>query len=218
MKKIGHFVSPFDGKFGTPRQSGVVPGVVGEVHLDGEYRCPDALRGLEGFDYLWILWEFSLNRECPDDVFKATVRPPRLGGNSRLGVFATRSPFRPSPIGLSSVRIESIDFERCIIYVSGGDLVSGTPIYDIKPYIAYTDSHPDARGGFTAETQWHELEMSNPERAIELVGETLSESLLAALKADPRPRYQDDPTREYALSFGGKTVKFVVRDSVLTLL
>ncbi len=195
MKTIGHFVSPFEEKFGTPRQSGVIADVEGEIHLDGEFHCPEALRGLEGFDWIWVIWGFSLNRET--EGFKATVRPPRLGGNDRIGVFASRSPYRPNPIGLSSVRIAGIDYERCVIRVLVADMVSGTPIYDIKPYIAYTDAHPEARGGFTDDRGWRKLHVTNPERLSDLVGDANAPALLASLESDPRTRYQDELGRVY---------------------
>lgn len=208
MKTIGHFVSPFEEKFGTPRQSGVIADVEGEIYLDGEFRTPEALRGLEGFDWIWVIWGFSLNRDT--DGFKATVRPPRLGGNERVGVFASRSPYRPNPIGLSSVRIAGIDYERCLIRVLGADMVSGTPIYDIKPYIAYTDAHPEARGGFTDDCGWRRLHVTNPERLSTLVGEANAPALLASLESDPRPRYQDEPGRVYGMRFAGRDIHFTV--------
>lgn len=208
MKTIGHFVSPFEEKFGTPRQSGVIADVEGEIHLDGEFCTPEALRGLEGFDWIWVIWGFSLNRDT--DGFKATVRPPRLGGNERVGVFASRSPYRPNPIGLSSVRIAGIDYGRCRIRVLGADMVSGTPIYDIKPYIAYTDAHPEARGGFTDDCGWRKLHVSNPERLSALVGEANAPALLASLESDPRPRYQDEPGRVYGMRFADRDIHFIV--------
>ncbi len=206
MKPIAHIISPFDEKFGTPRQSGLTD-IVCEIHFVDEFRSPDALRGLEEFDYLWLIWDFSLNK---DSGFHPTVRPPRLGGNERMGVFATRSPYRPNPIGLSSVRIDHVDFDKCIIYVRGADLVSGTPIYDIKPYIAYSDSHPDARGGFTDSHEWSQLSISNPEG--------LDEELLTVLSLDPRPRYHSDPEKVYGLTFRGHNIRFKVNGKELTVI
>lgn len=205
MEAIAVIHSPFGEKFGTPRQSGLVD-VLSEVRLEKKFRNPDSLRGLEGFDYIWLIWGFSLNRDT--EGFRATVRPPRLGGNDRLGVFATRSPYRPNPLGLSSVKIDHIDFDRCSIYVRGADLVDGTPIYDIKPYITYTDSHPDARSGFVDDSQWHHLTVKNPEG--------LSPELIKALEQDPRPHYQSDPDRVYGLLFNGENIRFrVIGDSIL---
>jgi len=223
IKPIGRFASPFGEKFGTPRQSGVAPSALGTIVLEPPYNNPDALRGLEGFDYLWILWEFSLNEREKgggngSEVFHATVRPPRLGGNERIGVFASRSPYRPNPIGLSSVRIESIDLERARIEVSGADLVDGTPIIDIKPYLPYTDAHPDAEGGYTDRRAWKELEIANPQLASAMVGDALAPTLLDALKADPRPHYCDDPDREYAFRFNGRDIRFRVKENILTII
>lgn len=216
LRGIGHFVSPFEEKFGTPRQSGVVESVPGEIRLDGEFRTPDALRGIEGFDWIWVIWGFSLNKGT-DGGFKATVRPPRLGGNGRMGVFATRSPYRPNPVGLSSVRVSHIDFDKCVIHVLGADMVNGTPIYDIKPYVPYADSHPEARGGFCDGTEWRRLHVTNPERLAALVGDNLAPSLLSALENDPRPRYQDEPGRTYGLRFAGRDIRFTVDGDSLTV-
>ena len=217
MDPVAVFKSPFSGKFGIPRQSGLAADVPGEVHLTGEYRQPDALRGLEDFDYIWLIWGFSANGTAPGSPWKATVRPPRLGGNARLGVFATRSPFRPNPLGLSSVRLERVDFEKMVLYVRGADLMDGTPIYDIKPYLAYTDAHPDAAGGFTDATAWQELDVVFPDAfAAGFAADELA-ALKQALALDPRPRYQDDPEKEYGLTFAGRNIKFIVRDKVLTV-
>ena len=206
MRPIARIVSPFDEKFGTPRQSGLVD-TLSEIHFEEEFRTSDALRGLEGFDYIWLIWDFSLNK---DNDFHPTVRPPRLGGNERMGVFATRSPYRPNPVGLSSVRIDHIDFEKCVIYVLGADLVNGTPIYDIKPYIAYTDSHPEARSGFTDTREWERLTVTNPEG--------LGEELLTVLSLDPRPQYHNDPEKVYGLTFRGHNIRFKVNGEELTVL
>lgn len=217
MDPVAVFHSPFAGKFGIPRQSSLVSELAGEVHLTGIYRNPDALRGLEDFDYIWLIWGFSANPPAEEGSWKATVRPPRLGGNRRLGVFATRSPFRPNPLGLSSVRLERVDFEKMILHVRGGDLMDGTPIYDIKPYLAYTDAHPEAAGGFTDNTEWKSLELVFPEGMADSFSPEEWASLKAALALDPRPHYQDDPQKEYGLTFAGRTVRFRVSGNVLTL-
>lgn len=205
MNPIAHIRTPFGEKFGTPRQSGLVD-VLCEIHFEKEYRVPEALRGLEEFDYIWLIWGFSLNR---DNEFRPTVRPPRLGGNERIGVFATRSPYRPNPIGLSTVMLDHVDFEKCIVYVRGADLVDGTPIYDIKPYISYTDSHPEAVSGFTDSTEWRSLKVAG--------AENLPEGLVKALEQDPRPHYQNEPGREYGILYGGRNYRFRVDGDILTV-
>ena len=217
METVAIFHSPFPEKFGIPRQSSLVAELPGEVHLTGIYRNPDALRGLEEFEYIWLIWGFSANPPAAEGTWKATVRPPRLGGNRRLGVFATRSPFRPNPLGLSSVRLERVDFKKGILYVRGADLMDGTPVYDIKPYLAYTDAHPEAAGGFTDRTEWQSLEVVLPEKFAALFPPEELSSLKAALALDPRPHYQDDPQKAYGLTFAGRTVRFVVSGSVLTV-
>ncbi|MBR1927525.1 MAG: tRNA (N6-threonylcarbamoyladenosine(37)-N6)-methyltransferase TrmO [Bacteroidales bacterium] len=224
IKPIAYFRSPFSGKFGIPRQAGLAQELRGQIVFESEFRSADALRGLEGFDYLWLIWEFSGN---PDSAagFQATVRPPRLGGNQRVGVFASRSPFRPNPLGLSSVRLESIDYEAKgpdgkplgpVINVLGADLMDLTPIYDIKPYVVYSDSHPCARSGFVDSAVWEPLEVIIPDcsggSGIDL------EALREVLALDPRPHYHDDPSREYGMSFSGKEVRFKVAGRVLTVL
>lgn len=210
---IATFHSPFGSKFGVPRQAGVVPELRGTIVLAPEYRSADAVRGMEDFDYLWLLWGFSANRHEARGV---TVRPPRLGGNRHLGVFATRSPFRPNPIGLSSVRIERIDYDCAdapVIHVMGADLMDGTPLYDIKPYIPYTDAHPEARGGFTDTTQWQPLKVAIPERLQAMAPPQLAE----VLAQDPRPQYHDDPKRVYGMDYEGKNVRFTVDGDTLTV-
>lgn len=210
---IATFHSPFGSKFGVPRQAGVVPELRGTIVLAPEYRSADAVRGMEDFDYLWLLWGFSANRHEARGV---TVRPPRLGGNRHLGVFATRSPFRPNPIGLSSVRIERIDYDCAdapVIHVMGADLMDGTPLYDIKPYIPYTDAHPEARGGFTDTTQWQPLKVAIPERLQAMAPPQLEE----VLAQDPRPQYHDDPKRVYGMDYEGKNVRFTVDGDTLTV-
>lgn len=213
VKPIAHIETDFQTKFGVPRQSGLVRGLKGRIVFEEEYRNPDALRGLEGFSHIWLLWDFSEARR-EDGKWQPTVRPPRLGGNRRMGVFATRSPFRPNNIGLSSVRIIGIDLhtsEGPVIEVEGADLMDGTPIFDIKPYLPFTDSHPDALVGFTEETS------SNQISAVHLSQELLSsfdeehiEALREVLLSDPRPHYHDDAERIYAMEFAGKEVKFRV--------
>ncbi len=217
MEAVAFFRSPFTDKFGLPRQSGLVSDLPGEVVLTGEFRQPDALRGLEDFDYIWLIWGFSANGKPADAPWKATVRPPRLGGNTRLGVFATRSPFRPNPLGLSSVRLDRVDFEKMVLHVRGADLMDGTPIYDIKPYLAYTDAHPDAAGGFTDAASWPQLEVVFPDGIESLFSAAELSSLRQALSLDPRPRYQDDPEKEYGLTFAGRNLRFVVADGVLSV-
>lgn len=213
MKPVAYFRSPFGSKFGIPRQAGVVADVRGCIVLDKEYRTADAVRGMEEFDYLWLIWGFSANKHGAKGV---TVRPPRLGGNKQMGVFATRSPFRPNPIGLSSVRIDHIDYgcpDAPVIHVLGADLMDGTPIYDIKPYIPYTDAHPEARGGFTDTAEWQPLEVVVPEE----LQPNVPEQLLKILAQDPRPHYHNDPTRIYGMPFDGKDVRFRVDGKVLTI-
>lgn len=216
LTPIAYFRSPLKSKFGIPRQSGVVESLVGEIVLEKEYRSADALRGMEDFDYLWLVWGFSANKHKAKGV---TVRPPRLGGNQHLGVFATRSPYRPNPLGLSSVRIDAIDYEAKdgpVIRVKGADLMDGTPIYDIKPYLPYVDAHPEARGGFTDSNEWHELEVDIPDEIAKLFNGEELESLRGILAQDPRPQYHDDPERIYGMSFAGKDVKFRVEKIVQT--
>lgn len=217
MKMIGRIHTDFATKFGIPRQSGLVPELMGEIVLEPEYRNPDAVRGLEEFSHLWLVWEFS---KAVRSDWSPTVRPPRLGGNQRLGVFATRSPFRPNPIGLSCVRLEQIDLEdsrKPVILVSGVDMMDGTPIYDIKPYLPYADSYPEARGGFTDGTEARHVIVELPKELVTasgIPGEKL-QALQGVLEQDPRPRYQKDPQRIYGMSFGEYEVKFTVREDVL---
>ena len=213
IEPIAYFHSPFATKFGVPKQSGLVENLEGTIEFVPQYRNADALRGIEAFDYLWLVWEFSANSHA---AVSPVVRPPLLGGNTRMGVFATRSPFRPNPIGLSSVRIDRIDYD-CpdgpVIHVLGADLMDGTPIYDIKPYIPYTDAHPEARGGFTDTARWQPLEVMVPEELEALV----TQPLRNVLAQDPRPQYHDDPGRIYGMSFDGRDVRFKVEDRRLTV-
>ena len=218
MKTIAHIHTDFPSKFGIPRQSGIVDSLKGRVVFEPEYRNPDAVRGLEEFSHLWLLWEFS---EAVRDTWSPTVRPPRLGGNTRKGVFATRSPFRPNPIGLSSVRLEKIEIDPKlgpVLHVAGIDLMDGTPIYDIKPYIVYTDSHPDAVSGFANKPAEQLLEVDFPSELLETVSIEKRESLVAVLAHDPRPQYQDDPDRIYGMSFGPYEVRFSVSGTMLKVL
>ena len=217
IKPIAHFESPFSTKFGIPRQSGLVPDLTGRIIFEPEYRQMDAVRGIEDFDFLWLVWEFSANRDAQKSL---TVRPPRLGGNQRMGVFATRSPFRPNNLGLSCVRLDRVEQDPKlgpIIYVRGADLMDGTPIYDIKPYVAYTDAHPEARSGFVDKTEWQPLRVELPDDLVARVPNDQIASLKATLAQDPRPRYHDDPNRIYGMPFLNLDIRFKVSDDVLTV-
>ena len=217
LKVIAHIHTAFPTKFGIPRQSGLVDGLRGEIIFTPEYRNADALRGLEDFSHIWLVWQFS---GAVRESWSPTVRPPRLGGNTRMGVFATRSPFRPNPLGLSSVRLEAIEHRPevgPVLIVRGADLMDGTPIYDIKPYIPYADSHPEASAGFTAGLSPRLLEVEFPQRWLALVPEDRREALMGVLSHDPRPTYHSDPDRVYGLAFGGVDVRFTVREGVLTV-
>ena len=205
MNPIAIFHSPFPTKFGIPRQAGVVSEIPGTIIFEKPFRTPDAIRGLEGFDFIWIIWQSAATNSSP------TVRPPRLGGNTRVGVFASRSPQRPNPIGLSSVRISHIDYDAPdgpVIHVLGADIMDGTPILDIKPYIPYTDSHPEARGGFTDTTDWHPLKVVGTDDSV----------LKQILEQDPRPHYHDDPDRIYGMQYNGKDIHFKVKDKALFII
>ena len=215
MRIIARISTPFDEKFGVPRQSGLVD-TASKIIFEPEFRSAEAVRGLEGFSHLWLIWHIDRN----GDKWSPTVRPPRLGGNRRLGVFATRSPFRPNPIGLSCVELEKVDLDAPngpVVHVRGADLVDGTPIFDIKPYVPYCDARPEARGGFTDEQTFAALEVDFPPALLKKVPQELRESLMATLAGDPRPRYQDDAHRVYGLSFGGQNVRFRVAGQVLTV-
>lgn len=217
MEIIARIHSDFSTKFGIPRQSGLVGSLKSMVVFEPEYRNPDALRGVEGFSHIWLIWEFS---EAVRDTWSPTVRPPRLGGNKRLGVFATRSPFRPNAIGLSSVKLDSIETHPefgVVLYVSGADLMDKTPIFDIKPYIPYTDSHPDAIGGFTDLANNYLLNVDFPDQWLGLVPESRREALLEVLAHDPRPSYQNDSARVYGFEFAGFDVRFSVNNGVLAV-
>ena len=217
MEPIAHIRSDFPTKFGVPRQAGLVEALQAAVVFEPPCRVPEALRGIEGFSHLWLIWEFSQNRR---EGWSPTVRPPRLGGNKRLGVFATRSPFRPNPIGLSCVRLEGVELdtpEGPVLHVSGADLVDGTPILDIKPYIPYADCHPEAAGGFAGTAPEGELTVEIPSRLLERVPPDRREALEGVLAQDPRPSYQDDPERVYGFGFAGLEVRFTVKDGTLTV-
>ena len=217
LKVIAHIHTAFPTNFGIPRQSGLVDELRGEVVFTPEYRSADAVRGLEDFSHIWLVWQFSA---AVRDTWSPTVRPPRLGGNTRMGVFATRSPFRPNPLGLSSVRLEGIEQRPGlgpVLLVRGADLMDGTPIYDIKPYIPYADCHPDAAQGFTGQTQRHTLEVVCPPELLAPVPEPDRAALLGVLANDPRPSYQHDPARIYGMEFGGVEVHFTVDGTVLTV-
>ncbi len=220
---IAHFRSAFPTKFGVPRQSGIINELRGSIVFEPAYRNADALRGLEGFDYLWILWEFSANKtkeERGATTWQPTVRPPLLGGNTQMGVFSTRSPYRPNPIGLSSVKIERIELngkEGPVIHVLGADLMDGTPIYDIKPYVTYADCHPEARSGFVDERRWQELTVHFPEHLqTHFTPESLA-ALTRVLALDPRPQYQDNPEKTYGMPYEEYDIRFRVADGVLTV-
>lgn len=207
IEPIAHFRSPFTSKFGIPRQSGLITDLQGSIVFETKYRREEALHGLEEFDYLWLIWGFSANSsKNKKGSLNLTVRPPRLGGNKRIGVFASRSPFRPNGLGLSSVKI--VEVKTCEIVVRGADLMDGTPIYDIKPYLPYVDSHPEAKGGFTDRKGWKTLEVVFPEELKAHITANELEILKKALAQDPRPKYQHDVERIYGMPFGGKDVKF----------
>ena len=214
---IAHIRSDLKEKFGIPRQSGLVAALRAEVVFTPAYRVPEAVRGLEGFSHIWLIWEFSQARR---EGWSPTVRPPRLGGNRRLGVFATRSPFRPNSLGLSAVRLESVEPdgpEGPVLHVSGADLLDGTPIYDIKPYIPYADAIPEASGGFTDRVDRARLAVECPPEVLERVPAEKREALLDILAQDPRPSYQDDPGRVYGMAFAEVQVRFTVEEGVLTV-
>ena len=215
MKIIGHIHTDFSSKFGIPRQSGLVPELKGVIIFEPEFRNLQAFRGLEEFSHIWILWKFSKSEK---EHWSATVKPPRLGGKKRMGVFATRSPYRPNDIGLSSVRLEKINFDEKMgpmLYVAGADLLDGTPIYDIKPYIAYTDSHPDAAEGFAGTVKEKELQVDFPEELLSKFPKEKRDAILGVLSQDPRPAYDTDETRLYGVEFAGFDVRFTVTGELL---
>ena len=215
MKIIAKIYTEFDEKFGIPRQSGLVKETVGRIVFEPEYRTPEAFRGIEGYSHLWLIWQFS---EAVRDTWSPTVRPPRLGGNKRMGVFATRSPYRPNPIGLSSVRlieVKETKDEGTVLIVGGADLLSGTPIYDVKPYLAFTDSHPDAIGGFADEVVDYKIEVEICDSVAKKLTKEEAEKLTAILEQDPRPSYKADDERSYGMKFEGKEITFKYEESKL---
>lgn len=217
MKVIARIHSDFPEKFGIPRQSGLVPELRAKIVFEPEFRSDDALRGIEGFSHLWLIWQFSA---AVRETWSPTVRPPRLGGNERMGVFATRSPFRPNPIGLSCVKLEGSGKEEglgTVLYVAGADLMDGTPIYDIKPYLPYADAHPEALGGFAPAAK-ETIKVECPEELLTPLAQEQKKALLGVLAQDPRPQYQKDGEREYGMSFGGWSVRFQVKNGALHVL
>lgn len=217
IEPIAYFRSPFATKFGVPKQSGLVENLMGTIEFVSQHRNVDALRGMEDFDYLWLIWEFSANRHA---ATSPVVRPPLLGGNRKVGVFASRSPFRPNRLGLSSVRISEIEIDATrgpLIHVLGADLMDGTPIYDIKPYVVYADSHPEARSGFVDKNAIRWLEVVVPDAVAARYSSDELAALRKVLSLDPRPHYQDNPEKVYGMMYAGKDVKFRVEGDVLTV-
>ncbi|MBQ9965464.1 MAG: tRNA (N6-threonylcarbamoyladenosine(37)-N6)-methyltransferase TrmO [Clostridia bacterium] len=217
MKIIGHIETNFNTKFGLPRQSGIVEEITGKIVFEKEYAVKEAFRGLEEFSHIWLLWQFS---EAVREDWSPTVRPPLLGGNKRMGVFATRSPFRPNSIGLSAVRLLRIKYEKegPVLYVAGADLKNGTPIYDIKPYLAYADSHPDAIGGFTENLEERKVSVEFPQELLGKIPKEKQKELIGALSCDPRPSYIDDENRVFGFSFSDYEIKFRVKENILTVI
>lgn len=217
INPIAYFRSPFTSKFGIPKQSGLVADLKGQIVFEPAYRNPDFVRGLEAFDYVWLIWGFSANRH---EAASPVVRPPVLGGNEKMGVLATRSPFRPNALGLSSVRLESIEIEPKlgpVMHVLGADLMDGTPIFDIKPYISYADSHADARCGFVDERKWPKLKVVFPDSIEKFFSKEEIDVLRQTLALDPRPHYQNDPQKVYGMPFAGRDVHFRVDGGVLVV-
>lgn len=220
IEPIAYIRTAFPEKFGIPRQSGLAASLRGKIVFEPQFRDPEALRGLDGFSHLWLIWEFSANRRTAGQ-WQPTVRPPRLGGNTHMGVFATRSPFRPNPLGLSCVEVERIETDSSegpVIHVRGADLMDGTPIFDIKPYIRYADSHPEAVCGYVDQLEEPCLEVRIPDDVRGVIKEEVKlKALVETLQLDPRPSYHSDPDRVYGLSFAGYNVRFTVRDTMLTV-
>lgn len=217
MKIIGHIRTDFPSKFGIPRQSGLIETLKGKIILEPEYRNPQVYKGIEQFSHIWLLWEFS---EAKKEHWSATVKPPRLGGKTRMGVFATRAPFRPNNIGLSCVKLDRVEMDEKdgpVLWVAGVDLLDGTPIYDIKPYIPLTDCHPEASEGYTKETKIHELKVEFPEELLNQYPEEKRQAVLGILAQDPRPTYFQDPERVYGVPFAGFDVKFKVDGDTLVV-
>ena len=217
MKIIARIENDFKEKFGIPRQSGIEKSLTSRIVFEPEYRVAEALRGLDGYSHIWLIWQFS---EAVRDGWSPTVRPPRLGGNKRMGVFATRAPYRPNPIGLSSVRLVGIERTKDrgdVLIVSGADLLDGTPIYDIKPYLAFTDSHPDAVGGFSDAVRDYSLSVECDEKLLEIIPKEKREALVKVLENDPRPSYKEDGDREYGMRFSDFEIFFSVDGGVLSV-
>lgn len=218
MKEIGYINTSFPEKFGIPRQSGIVENVKGKIVFLPEYRTKDAFKGLEEYSHIWLLWKFS---QAERKNWSATVKPPRLGGNKRMGVFATRSPFRPNPIGLSSVKLDKIEYDEkmgTILHVSGVDLLDGTPIYDIKPYLAYTDSHVDAKCGFADHVRDYKLEVKIPNKILQYIPLEKRDEIIGILEQDPRPSYINDQNRIYGVAYEDKNIKFKVKNNVVNVI
>ncbi len=218
IQPIAIFHSPFSSKFGIPKQSGLVEELEGTIVFTEPYRSSEALRGIDSFDFLWLIWAFSANKHAANGL---TVRPPLLGGNTRLGVFATRSPFRPNPLGLSSVKLKSVEWETSqgpVLHVLGADLMDGTPIYDIKPYVTYADCHVGARSGFVDQHPIKRLKVIIPDSLAQALGEQQAEALRKVLELDPRPHYQHDPNRIYGMPFAGRDIHFKVEGETLTVI
>lgn len=217
MKTIAYIRNDFSTKFGVPRQPGLVPEVVSTIVFEPEYRVPEALRGIEDYSHLWIIWKFH---QAERENWSPTVRPPRLGGNTRVGVFATRSPFRPNSIGLSVVKLVAVEHDErlgMVLRVSGADMVDGTPVLDIKPYLPYADCVPEASGGFTQTTEKRQVTVECPEESLSVVPPEKRDALLGVLRQDPRPAYQHDPERIYGFGFAGLEVRFRVDGDTLTV-
>ena len=217
MKRIGYIQTDFPAKFGIPRQSGLVEALTGKIYFEPQYHNMDAFRGLDGYSHIWLLWQFSENMQKEAPI---SVKPPRLGGNTRMGVFATRSPFRPNHIGLSCVKLESVEWNEKmgpVITVSGIDLMDQTPILDIKPYLPYADCHPEATGGFGSQVKDYALKVEFPEELLSQIPKEKQQAILGVLEQDPRPAYHDDPQRKYGVEFAGFDVRFYVRNDVLSV-
>lgn len=217
IEPVARMRSDFATKFGIPRQSGLVADLRSTIVFEPKYRNPEALRGIEGYDYLWLIWQFS---EAVRKEWSPTVRPPRLGGNARMGVFATRSPFRPNSLGLSCVRLLEVEHTQefgTVLHVGGADLMDGTPIFDVKPYVPYADSHPDAKGGFTDGAGEYLLQVDFPQTLLEKLPEEKRSAAVGVLSHDPRPSYQRKPGRIYGLNFAGWDIRFTVDGDILTV-
>lgn len=217
MKRMGYIRTDFPAKFGIPRQSGLVEALTGKIYFEPQYHNMDAFRGLDGYSYIWLLWQFSENmhKEAP-----ISVKPPRLGGNTRMGVFATRSPFRPNHIGLSCVKLESVEWDEKmgpVITVSGIDLMDQTPILDIKPYLPYTDCYSEATGGFGSQVKDYALKVEFPEELLAQIPKEKQQAILGVLEQDPRPAYHNDPQRKYGVEFAGFDVRFYVKNDILSV-